>query len=349
MSDGPAKRYDGRDEPILEPDLPIVDPHHHFYDLPHTRYMFEDYLSDVYAGHNVVASTYVATQAMVRIDGPELLRPLGEVEFANGVAAMSASGNYGPCRVCAAIVGFADLTLGDQVADLLDRCLATAPDRFRGIRQSSLDAPNDAVFRYVLSTARPVQGILRHPAFPDGFRHLAPRGLTFDASIFHHQASELAALADAFPDTTIVLDHMGIALAMDMDEGGRAAVFRQWQAGIAKVAERHNVVCKVGGLGMPFWGLGFETRPDAVTSSELATAWAPWIEGAIEVFGPDRCMMESNYPPDARSCGWVPLWNALKSIVHGYSSDEKAALFHGTAARIYRIAMPPVTDGTSAN
>jgi predicted TIM-barrel fold metal-dependent hydrolase len=340
VSDGPAKRNDGRDEPILDPGLAIVDPHHHFYDLPHTRYMFEDYLSDVYAGHNVVASTYVATQAMVRIDGPEVLRPLGETEFANGVAAMSASGNYGPCRVGAGIVGFADLTLGDQVADLLDRCLGTAPDRFRGVRMSSLDAPDDSVFRYVLSAARPVQGILKHPAFPAGFRHLAPRGLTFDASIFHHQAAELTALADAFPETTIVLDHMGIALGMDLDSGGRATVFRQWRAGLATLAERPNIVCKVGGLGMPFWGLGFDTRPDAVSSAELALAWAHWVEGAIEAFGPGRCMMESNYPPDARSCGWVPLWNALKRITSGYSPDEKAALFHGTAARIYHIALP---------
>ena len=340
MGLGPAKGLEGRSEPIVEPELEIIDPHHHFYDLPHTRYMFDDYLSDVYAGHKVVASTYIATQAMVRVDGPEVLRPLGEIEFANGIAAMSASGNYGPCRVAAAIVGYADMTMGDQVAGLLDRCLATAADRFRGVRQASLDAPNDNVFRFVLSAARPVYGILRNPEFPRGFRHLAPRGLTFDASIFHHQAPDLAVLADNFPETTIILDHMGIALGMDLDEDARAAVFQQWRASIDALAKRPNIVCKVGGLGMPFWGLGFETRDDPVTSAELATAWRPWIESAIEAFGPQRCMMESNYPPDGRSCGYVPLWNALKTVVRGYSPEEKASLFHATAARVYRI---PVT------
>jgi L-fuconolactonase len=349
MNVGPPKRYDGRDEPILEPDLEIIDSHHHFFDLPHMRYMFEDYLSDIYAGHNVVASTYAATETMVRIDGPDVLRPLGEVEFANGVAAMSASGNYGPSRVCAAIVGFADLTRGDQIAELLDRCLAASPDRFRGVRQTTLDAPNDSVFRFVMGAARPVQGILHNPGFPLGFRHLGPRGLTFDASIFHHQAPDLAALADAFPDTTIVLNHMGIALRMDLDEDARAAVFEEWRAGIAQIAERDNVVCKVGGLGMPFWGLGFEARTDPVGSSELAMAWAPWIDVAIETFGPDRCMMESNYPPDGRSAGYVPLWNALKRVAHDYSPDEKAALFHNTAARVYRIEVPTATGDTPAS
>jgi predicted TIM-barrel fold metal-dependent hydrolase len=343
MSEGPPKRFDGRDETILEPDLSIIDSHHHFFDLPHMKYMFDDYLSDVYAGHNVVASTYVATQSMIRADGPELLRPLGEIEFANGVAAMSASGNYGPCRVCAAIVGFADLTVGDQVADLLERCMATASDRFRGVRQTTLDAPNESIFRFVMSSAPPVQGVLKHPSFPLGFRHLGPRGLTFDASIFHHQADDLAALADSFPDTTIVLNHMGIALGMDLNDDQRAAVFQQWRLSIGRIAERDNIVCKIGGLGMPFWGLGFETRRDPVGSPELARAWAPWIETAIETFGPSRCMMESNYPPDGRSSGFVPLWNALKRVVRTYSSEEKDELFHGTAARIYKIDAPSVS------
>ena len=343
MSGGPAKRNEGRDEVILDPALPIIDPHHHFYDLPGTRYMFEDYLVDADAGHNIVASTYVATQAMARQDGPEVLRPLGEVEFANGVAAMSASGTYGPRRVCAAIVGYADLTFGDPVAELLDRAIATAPERFRGVRQSTLDPPNDNVFRYVLSAQRPVPGILKHPAFRDGFRHLAPRSLTFDASIFHHQVPDLAALAGAFPDTTIILNHMSIALGLDMDAHARAAVFQDWREGLAVMAGYPNFVCKVGGLGMPFWGFGFETRPDPVGYLELASAWRPYVEAAIEAFGPDRCMMESNFPPDGRSCGFVPLWNALKHITRGYSDKEKAALFSGTAARVYRITPPPAS------
>ena len=181
---------------------------------------------------------------------------------------------------------------------------------------------------------------MKSPGFRPAFRHLASRGLSFDAAVFHHQLPEIAELADAFPDTTIILNHMGVAMAMDLDAQGQGEVFRTWRDALLDLARRPNVVCKVGGLGMPFWGLGFETRPETVGYMELAAAWKPYVETSIEAFGTDRCMMESNFPPDGRSCGFVPLWNALKHIVRASSSDDKAALFHGTAARVYRIDLP---------
>jgi L-fuconolactonase len=328
-------RLEARDEAIIDPNLPIIDAHHHLFDRPALRYMLEDYLADVGAGHNIVASTYIETQAFIRPDAPELLRPIGEIEFANGVAAMSASGVYGACRVCTAIVGYADLRLGDPVAQLLDRALELAPDRFRGVHQITIEDPSEASYRFM--TQPPPRGIMKSPGFGPAFRHLASRGLSFDAAVFHHQLPEIAELADAFPDTTIVLNHMGIAMAMDMDAQGRAEVFQSWRDALHAVARRPNVVCKVGGLGMPFWGFGFETRSDPIGYVELATAWKSYVEASIEAFGADRCMMESNFPADGRSCGFVPLWNALKHIVRSYSHDERAALFHGTAARVYRI------------
>jgi L-fuconolactonase len=333
-----GKRLEGRDEPILEPDLPIVDAHHHLFDRPALRYMLEDYLGDAGAGHRIVASTYVETQAFVRPDLPELLRPVGEVEFANGVAAMSASGIYGAARVCAAIVGYADLRLGDAVAELLDRSLQAAPARFRGIRQITIEDPSERSYRFM--TQPPPRGIMKSPGFRPAFRHLASRGLSFDAAVFHHQLPEIAELADAFPESTIILNHMGVAMAMDLDAQGQAEVFRAWREALLDVARRPNVVCKVGGLGMPFWGFRFETRPETVGYQELANEWKPFVETSIEAFGVDRCMMESNFPPDGRSCGFVPLWNALKYIVRGSSQSEKAALFHRTAARVYRIDLP---------
>jgi predicted TIM-barrel fold metal-dependent hydrolase len=289
---------------------------------------------------------YVETQVMMRRTGPEHLRPLGEVEFANGVGAMAASGTYGDCRACAGIVAYADLRLGDRVAQYLDQALQIAPDRLRGVRQVTIEDPSGAYFRHV-TMPRPAEGIMKHPEFAKGFRHLAPRALTFDAAVIHTQLPQVAQLADAFPDTTIVLNHMGIPNGVDQDAAGLAVVFRDWRVRLADLARRPNIVCKVGGLGMVQWGLGFDKRPDPVGYLELANAWRPYVETAIEAFGTQRCMMESNFPPDGRSCGFVPLWNALKHIIRGSSAQEKAALFHGTAARVYRIEMPGATGSST--
>lgn len=334
-----TKRLEGRDEPILDPDIAIVDAHHHLFEKPALRYMLEEFLDDVRAGHRIIASVYVEATAFHRADGPEVLRPLGEIEFANGVGAMCASGHYGDIRLCAAIVGYADLRMGDSVGWLFDRALATAPERFRGIRQITMEHPSDAPFRYFF-TGRPPAGVFQHPKFRDGLRQLAQRNLIYDATGFHLQLPDISALADAFPDTTIVVNHMTVAMGLEMNTEERNALFREWRENLRDTAQRPNVVCKIGGMGMPIWGFGFETRKDAVGYKELAETWRPFVESAIECFGTNRCMMESNFPPDGRSCGYVPTWNALKHIVSEASAEEKADLFHKTASRVYRIALP---------
>jgi predicted TIM-barrel fold metal-dependent hydrolase len=178
---------------------------------------------------------------------------------------------------------------------------------------------------------------MRHPGFRLALGQLAKRNLTFDVAAFHHQLGEVGALADAFPDLPFVLNHLGQAQAMNLDERGRAEVFRQWRDAVRDLAKRSNVICKIGGLGLPFWGFGFEKRTDTVGYLEVATAWQPYVETVIEAFGADRCMMESNYPPDGRACGFVPLWNALKYLVRDASPNEKASMFHDCAARVYRM------------
>ncbi|MFL6449937.1 MAG: amidohydrolase family protein [Bryobacteraceae bacterium] len=332
----------GRDEPILEPEIPIVDAGHHLFVRPGIRYLFDDYLADVRAGHRIVASVYIETNSFTRPDGPESMRPLGEIEFANGMGAMSASGVFGDHRICAGIVGHADLRLGDEIAAYLDHAIQVAPERFRGIRQGANHHPSEAPYRYMPS--RPPRGLLLDPAFRAGFRHLATRGLSFDAAVFHHQLPELADLADAFPETAIILNHGGLAVGMDMGSHSRAEVFAEWRNALREIARRPNVVCKVGGLGLPFWGFGFETRADPIGYAELAATWGPYVQTAIEIFGPHRCVMESDYPVESLSCGFVPLWNALKYIVHSATPAEKVALFHGTAARVYRIPLLNLTD-----
>jgi L-fuconolactonase len=333
------KRDEGRDEPIIDPDIPIIDAHIHLFDRrPVRRYMLQDYLADASAGHRIVASVYVESLAFARRDGPEALRPLGEIEFANGVGAMAASGVYGDCRVAAAIVGYADLRTGDEVAGYLDLALELAPQRLRGIRQVTVEDPTGVTYRYMMN--KPPTGIMRQPGFRPGFGHLASRGLVFDEAVFQHQIPEVAELADAFPDATIVLNHMGIAMALEMGDEQRAEVFRQWRDNIRDIARRPNVYCMIGGMGMPQWGFGFEHRRESVGYQLLADSWRPYVETTIEAFGVDRCMMESNYPPDGRSCGFVPLWNALKHIVRSSSNEAKTDLFSGTAARVYRLPVP---------
>ena len=333
-----AKRLEGRDEEILEPDIPIIDAHHHLFQRPQLKYMLEDYLDDAGAGHNIVATVYAEIQAFARPDGPEILRPLGEIEFANGVGAMCDSGTLGRCHVAAAIVGYADLRHGAAIGEFFDQAMALAPRRFRGIRQITIEHSSEVPFKYM--THRPPVGVLAHEQFRSGFKELAQRGLTFDAAVFHHQMPAIAKLASDFPHTIIALNHIGMAMGMEMDEPDRQTVYGEWSATLRELALRGNVVCKIGGLGMPFWGFGFENREGPIGYRELATAWRPYVETAIEVFGANRCMMESNFPPDARSCGFVPLWNALKYIVKDYSPSEKSALFHGTAARVYSIDLP---------
>ncbi|PMS30151.1 putative TIM-barrel fold metal-dependent hydrolase [Trinickia symbiotica] len=327
----------GRDETILDPEIPIIDAHHHLFMRPAIRYLFDDYLADVRAGHNIVASVYVEANSFVRPDGPEVFRPLGEIEFANGAGAMGASGVFGNHRICAGIVGYADLRIGAQIGDYLDRALQIAPDRFRGIRQGANHHPNEAPYRFMPS--RPPRGLLLDSDFRAGFRHLASRGLSFDAGLFHHQLPELADLADAFPDTTIIIDHCGLAVGMELDADGRKRVFQEWRDAMQKIAVRPNVVCKIGGFGLPFWGFGFDGRADPVGYEDLASVWAPYVMTAIEIFGVNRSMMASDYPIDGRSSGFVPLWNAFKHIVRSATAAEKDALFHGTAARTYRISV----------
>jgi L-fuconolactonase len=327
---------EGRDEAIIDPELPIIDAHHHLFDRDHHRYMIEDYLEDAALGHRILATVYVETLSMARPSGPETLRPIGEVEFANGMGAMADSGNYGPCRVAAAIVGYADMRLGDRVAETLDRALSVAPDRFRGVRQVALANADPSVLRFM--TNPPPKDLFAESAFGLAFRHLEPRGLSFDAAVLHPDLPKVSKLAAAFPATIILLNHTGLAMANGLSPSGRKDIFEAWRLNMRELARHENVFCKIGGLGASYWGFGFMEQTTPVGHEELAQAWAPWVETAIEIFGATRCLMESNYPNDGRSCGFVPLWNAFKLITQQYSSEERQALFAGTASRVYRVS-----------
>jgi L-fuconolactonase len=324
-----------REEEILDPDLPIVDPHHHLVDRENTgRYLLYDLLADTRSGHNITATVYLEWLSMYRADGPAEMRPVGEVEFANGVGAMAASGTYGKTRVCAGVVGYADLMLGARVEPVLEAMITGGGARFRGIRFISASHPDDAARGS--SVNRPA-GLLIEPKLREGFARLAPLGLSFDAWMYHTQLGELVDLARAFPETPIVLDHVGGPIGLGPYAGKRDEVFAEWKRSMTEVAACSNVHVKLGGLGMRLFGFDVHDRELPPTSQELAALWRPYIETCIAAFGASRAMFESNFPVDKGSGSYQVFWNAFKRIAAGCSPTEKAALFAGTASRFYRL------------
>ena len=318
-------------EAAIEPELPIIDPHHHLWDRPGDRYLLDELVTDL-AAHNVRQTVFVECGAMYRADGPEALRPVGETEFVQGIAAQSASGHqYGELRAAAGIVGTVDLTLGDGVAAALEAHIAASANRFRGIRHRTAWDASGAV----PNSAPP--GLLADAAFRAGFAHLERYGLSFDAWLYHHQIPELANLARAFPETTIVLNHLGGPLGVGPYAGRREEIFVQWKYNLAALAECPNVVAKVGGIQMPINGVGWHEQPTPPASDELLQANRDWYLYAIEQFGPARCMFESNFPVEKASCGYTILWNQFKKLTRTFPGDERAAMFHDTALRVYRL------------
>jgi predicted TIM-barrel fold metal-dependent hydrolase len=323
-------------EEVIDPARPIVDPHHHLWDRGGQRYLIEEMVADIGSGHNIVATVYVEARSMYRASGPEALRPVGEVEFVNGVAAMSASGGYGSAAICAGIVGHANLLLGDGARAVLEAEIAAGQGRFRGIRHSSAwDSDPDVAHMYA---SRP-KGLLLDSTFRKGFACLAPLNLSFDAWLFHPQIGELADLARAFPDTRIVLDHCGGPVGLGRFAGKREETFSVWKASIQDVAKCPNVVVKLGGLAMRLLGFDFHERPKPPSSEQAAAAWRPYIETCIEAFGPSRCMFESNFPPDKGQCSYQVIFNAFKRLAAQYSEAEKTALFSKTATEVYRLKL----------
>jgi len=344
-------------EPILEPELPIVDPHHHLWDRVQAalaqmpapehpfsqvirsvpRYLFDEFMADLKSGHNIRATVFLECGAMYRAGGPDTLKCVGETEFVNGIAAMSASGIYGEIRACAGIVGHADLRLGDAVEDVLRAHIHAGNGRFRGIRHSASYDEDSGILGPL--SGRNTPGLYRDREFRSGFKWLHKLGLSFDAWLLEPQLPDLIDLARAFPDTQIVLDHVGTPLGIASYAGKREDRFPIWKEHIRSLAECRNVSAKLGGLAMPFCGFpSFHAVPRA-SSERLATEWRPFIETCISAFGVERCMFESNFPVDSGSCTYPVLWNALKRVAANYSSAEKTALFSGTAARVYRLAL----------
>jgi predicted TIM-barrel fold metal-dependent hydrolase len=324
-------------EAALAPELPIIDPHHHVRDRPGARYLFLDFLADLAScGHNIRATVIIESGDMFRASGPPELRPVGETEFLNGVAAMFASGKYGPTHAGAGIVGCPDLRLGERVRPVIEACIAAGGGRFCGVR--NLLTWHEAAELRIARTGPP--GVMQDGEFRAGLGCLADYDLCYDAYVYHPQLPELLALVRAVPAVRIIVDHTGGPAGVGPYAGKRDEVFAFWQQHIRELAGCPNVFMKLGGLGLPVMGFGFQHRTPQASSQELAQAWRRYFETCIEAFGPDRCMFESDFPPDKEVCSYTVIWNAFKRIAAGCSADEQAALFGGTAARAYRLKLP---------
>lgn len=329
-------------EAALEPQLPIVDAHHHFYDRPGWSYLKDDYLADAMSGHHIRASVYMQALTRYRTDGPEALRPVGETEFVVATtpadpvdpADPAPSAQSAEPQIAQAIVGYADLRLGSEVAGVLEAHQIAGQGRLRGVRHLvTWDA--DASLANPLTAAPP--HLLRDAGYRAGLAQLAQRQLSYDAWLFWPQLAELAEVADAFPDLPIIVNHCGgiVRIGAYADRGPE--VFHRWRQAMQALARRPNVYVKLGGLGMRINGFGFHEGAQPPSSQQLAAHWAPWMRTCIDLFGPERCMFESNFPVDKGSYSFVNGWNAFKRLSQDFSPAERQQLFEGTASRVYGL------------
>lgn len=325
-----------RQEEVLDPQIPVIDSHHHIWDRPNNRYLLDAFRHDLQCGHEMLATVHLECGAMYRAKGPREMKPVGETEFITGIAAMFASGNYGPTHACAAMVGFADLLMGDSIKPVLEAHVAAGGGRFRGIRNISA-WHSDETFVRTITIVRAPERMLEDQAFQSGFRHLAPLGLSFETYLFHTQLADVYALATKFPATTIVLDFFGGPLKIGPYAGRDDEVFADWRKGIQKLAACPNVFLKLGGLTIHTSGLNFKNREFPPSSKDLAKPWQAHFDVSLEAFGAERCLFGSNFPVEKQTCSARVCWNSLKRLAASCSDSEKKALFAGTARTVYRL------------
>ena len=319
------------DEDIIEPDQPVIDPHHHLWHRPDGVYLLPELVADVTSGHRVTATVFAECRSMYRAEGPEHLKPVGETEFVVGIAAMSASGLYGDAKLCQVFFGGVDFLAKDGIEATLDAHIMRGGERFRGVRLScGWDADPK------IPNISPDRGLLADPRVRNGIDALASRDLSLDVWIYHTQLLELVTLLDECPRIPVILDHVGSPILGGGYKNRHDEVFTDWRKSMEEVAKRPNVFVKLGALPIrkPTAGASRSAPP---SSMDVAESWRPWIETCIELFGPSRCMFESNFPVQKNWCSYDVLWNAFKRLAIHMSPGEKLDLFQRTATRAYRI------------
>jgi len=315
-------------ENIIEPELPILDPHHHMWPqgqgLPYTR---DDLHRDADAGHNIVKTIFMECGSAYNRDAPEHLRSLGETAY---IADQAFSD---PKPLIAGIISSIDLRRDDR-DELIDAHLAASRGLFRGVRDALARASHPEA---MMIPGTCPENLYLDSSFRRGVARLGERGFTYDSWHYHHQNGEFLELARATPGTTMVLDHFGTPVGVGPYASQREEIFAQWKKDIAEIAKCPNVVAKIGGLAMPDNGFGWHTADRPATSDEFIAQQSRYYLHAIECFSPARCMLESNFPVDRLSLSYGVLWNAYKKMTVHFSASERADLFYGTAARTYKL------------
>ena len=325
--------YAAVQEDIVDAERPIIDTHHHLWENTSMwgRYVLDDLWADTESGHNIEKTVFIDCRSGYRTDGPEHLRPVGETEFVAGVAAASAERDG--AATIAAIVSHANMRLGAAVEEVLAAHEKAGQGLFRGIRHAG---PSDSTGT-LTNAGRGWPCPYGEADFREGVRTLGKLGYTYDTWHFFHQNRDYLALAQAVPDTTMILDHFGTPLGVGAYAGKQEEIFAQWKDDIAAIAECPNVFAKLGGLAMPDNGFGWDKRDTPPTSDEFAAAQRRYYLHTIECFGPERCMFESNFPVDKLSLSYHVMWNGMKKIVADFGEEEKHAMFRGTAEKVYRL------------
>lgn len=317
-------------ETALEPELKIVDPHHHLWERPGQRYLLPEFFDDLASGHRIESTVFAECHSMYRQDGPESLKSIGETEFVSGCAAMAASGAFGQTRACEAMFGRVDLTLGDAAETIFEQHLERSDGRFRGVRFSTAWDASERI-----NNVAPREHLLVDPDVRKALAVMARLGLSLDSWVYHPQLDDVATVAAAYPDLTIILNHSGVPVLGGPYRERREQVFEDWRDGLERVAAHPNVYIKLGAL--PILRAADADKSLPPTSTEVAHAWRPWLETCIELFGPERAMFESNFPVQKLWASYVVVWNAFKRIASGASADEKRWLFADAAKAAYRL------------
>ncbi|MET0388594.1 MAG: amidohydrolase family protein [Polyangiales bacterium] len=322
-------------EDVIDPERPIIDPHHHLWDWPDPRqYMLPELWRDTGSGHNVQKTVFIECGAFYRTGGPEALRSVGETERVAQLAAETQNAAPGKPAL-AGIVAHTDLT---QDAAALSDVLAAHREAGRGFLRGIRHAgARDSDPESLKIRGRGLERQYERDDFRRGVAQLGKLGLSYDTWHYHHQNQAYLALAQAVPDTVFVFDHFGTPLGVGRFAGKRDEIFERWKDDVAAIARCENVYAKLGGLAMPDNGFGWNERATRATSDELVAAQRRYYHHMLECFGPARCMFESNFPVDKPSIGYRSLWNAFKKLSADLSESEKHALFYGTAAKVYRL------------
>lgn len=319
-------------EEIVDPDLKIIDPHHHLWHFPDSTYLAQELHHDTSSGHRVEKTVYVQCGVECREDGPEHLKPLGETEFV--VAQAKEMERLGGSAIVG-IVGRVDLQLDEgTLEDALNQHNEVSEGRFRGVRHNAARAEYPEALSIPGSAP---EGLYADEAFRRGIKVLGRMGLTYDGWHYHYQNPEFTALAHAVPETTLVLDHFGTPLGVGLYASQRKEILKQLKKDLHEMSHCENVVAKLGGLAMPDNGFGWDNNPKPPTSDEFVETQREYYLYTIECFGPDRCMMESNFPVDSASLSYAVLFNGMKKIVSDFSEADKKKLFYDTAARVYGL------------